>query len=123
MKTHELFETKIEFVLEAVISSFDESTYDTKSQKLFYEPSTAKEIDEFARNTIGLGSEYMRDMDRLYRQLTVMCSALEKAFSSYSDELDRVLKDFEQSIVECDLYDEKACAELEKKIQIIEKEN
>ena len=44
-KTHELFETKIESTLEALISSFDESNYITKSQKLLHEPSNAKEID------------------------------------------------------------------------------
>ena len=122
-KTHELLETKIDSTLEAVIASFNESTYVTKSKKLLHESSTDKEIDEFLRNVTGLGSEHMRDMDRLYKQLSVMRFALEKAFNSYSDELERVLKDFEQNIVECDIYDEKACTELEKKMEIIEKEN
>ena len=52
-----------------------------------------------------------------------MRSALEKTLNSYSAELDRVLKDFELSINECDLYNEKACIELEKKIEVIKKEN
>ena len=52
-----------------------------------------------------------------------MGSALDKAFNSYSAELDRILRDFERSIDECDLYDEKACTQLEKKIETIEKEN
>ena len=122
-KTHELFETKIDSTLEALISSFDESTHITKSQKLLHEPSTEKEIDEFVRNIVGLGSEHMRDVDRLCERLSMMRSALEKAFNNYSAELDRVLKDFELSINECDIYNEKACTELEKKIEVIEKEN
>ena len=68
-QTHELLETKIEYVLEAIIASFDESIYITKSQKILYEPSTDKEIDEFLKNATGLGSEHMRDMERLYKQL------------------------------------------------------
>ena len=108
-KTHELFATKIESTFEAVIASFDESTYVTKSQKLLNEPSTNKEINEFARNIAGLGSERMRDMDRLYSQFSVMRSALEKVFNVCFVELDRVLNEFEQKIVECDLYNENAC--------------
>ena len=49
--------------------------------------------------------------------------ALEKALNTFSTEFDRIRSDFERSIDECDIYDEKACDELEKKIKALEKEN
>ena len=116
-KTHELFEAKIESVLEAVITSFNESAYITKSQKLLHE--SLKEIDDFMKSIAGFGLKHLNDMNQLYRQLSMMRSAMGKAFKTYSVEFDQVLNDFEQNIFECD---EKSCTELENKISEIEKE-